>query len=66
MNRLRGRCRELAEAAAFTDPNLTVVRGHYDCPFWGMQPHWWTVRPDGSIYDPTAAQFPSSGVLGKD
>lgn len=57
----RGRCKELAEAAVAADPTLTLVRGHYYCPFWGEQSHWWTVRTDGSIHDPTALQFPSQG-----
>lgn len=59
---LRGRCEELARAAAATDPDLRVVRGHYSCPFWGLQAHWWCVSPDGSIVDPTRNQFPSGGL----
>ena len=59
---LRGRCREMAEAAVANDPTLTLVRGHYYCHHWGEQQHWWTTRPDGSVYDPTAAQFPSLGA----
>lgn len=58
----RGKCRQMAEQAAREDPSLRVVCGYYICPFWGEQPHWWTVRPDGSIYDPTSAQFPSKGL----
>jgi hypothetical protein len=57
----RGKCRELCEAAVKADPSLTIVRGHYFDWQWGEQPHWWTVRKDGSIYDPTARQFPSNG-----
>lgn len=57
----RGKCKELSEAAVLADPSLTLVRGHYHCPFWGEQAHWWTVRKDGTIRDPTAAQFPSRG-----
>jgi len=57
----RGKCREMSEAAVIADPTLTLVRGHYDCPHWGEQSHWWTVRPDGTINDPTKDQFPSSG-----
>lgn len=57
----RGRCKELSEAAVLADPTLTLVRGHYHCFAWGVQPHWWTVRPDGTIYDPSALQFPSKG-----
>ena len=58
----RGRCREFSEAAKVDDPSLTLVRGHYVCPIWGEQPHWWCVRPDGTVFDPTANQFPSKGV----
>lgn len=59
---LRGKCKELSEAAVMENPTLTLVRGHYLCPFWGKQQHWWTTRPDGSVYDPTAEQFPSHGM----
>ena len=57
----RGRCKEFCEKAIQEDPTLTLVRGHYFDFAWGEQPHWWTVREDGSIYDPTALQFPSQG-----
>ena len=43
------------------NPELTLVRGFYHCPFWGKQQHWWTQYPDGTIYDPTKNQFPSKG-----
>lgn len=58
----RGKCKEMSEAAVAADPSLTLVRGHYECPWWGSQAHWWTVHPDGSIFDPTKDQFPSKGV----
>lgn len=59
----RGRCHELSTAAVAADPTLTLVRGHYFCPIWGTEePHWWTTRPDGSVYDPSALQFPSRGA----
>lgn len=58
----RGKCKEMSEAACAADPTLTLVRGHYHCPVWGEQPHWWTVRSDGTVYDPTAPQFPSGGL----
>lgn len=60
--RYRGKCRSAAEEACACDPSLTIVRGHYKCPKWGLQQHWWTVGKDGSIYDPTKAQFPSNGL----
>ena len=58
----RGRCKELSEAAVSANPELTLVRGHYDCPIWGLQPHWWTVRKDGTVHDPSKRQFPSKGI----
>jgi hypothetical protein len=59
----RGKCREMCEEAIKADPTLTIVRGHYYCPIWNTEEqHWWTVRPDGSIFDPTARQFPSAGL----
>jgi hypothetical protein len=58
----RGKCKEMSEALVFADPTLTLVRGHYLCPYWGKQDHWWTVKPDGTIVDPTVLQFPSKGA----
>lgn len=59
---LRGKCREHAEAACAEDPSLRLAHGWYIDPFWGPQEHWWTVRPDGTIHDPTSSQFPVGGV----
>jgi hypothetical protein len=58
----RGLCKELSESAAQADPSLTLVRGYYICEEFGKQPHWWTVKPDGSIFDPSCLQFPSGGT----
>lgn len=59
----RGKCKEMSEAAVLADPTLTLVRGHYYCPIWNSdEPHWWCVKPDGTIVDPTARQFPSKGL----
>ena len=59
----RGKCLEMSQAAVAADPTLTLVRGYYMCPLWNtVEPHWWTKRPDGTIYDPTAKQFPSKGA----
>lgn len=60
--RYRGKCKELSEQAVACDPTLTIVRGYYWCPIWGKQAHWWTIYPDGTIYDPTKDQFPSKGL----
>ena len=59
----RGKCKEMSEAAVKADPSLTLVRGYYYEPIWDKtEQHWWTRRSDGSIYDPTAKQFPSGGI----
>jgi hypothetical protein len=58
----RGKCKEMSEALVAEDPTLTLVRGHYFCPIWNRdEPHWWCVKQDGTIVDPTARQFPSAG-----
>lgn len=58
----RGRCKEYAEEACAKDPSLRLVRGHYYCPFWGEQEHWWCEKKDGTVIDPTKDQFPSKGL----
>ena len=63
MHPYRGKCKEMAQAAIADDPSLRLVRGFYTCPIWNKrEQHWWTVRPDGTIYDPSCAQFPSNGM----
>lgn len=59
----RGKCKEFCEAAIAKDSALALVRGHYFDFQWGEQPHWWTVRTDGTIYDPTKDQFPSRDLV---
>jgi hypothetical protein len=58
----RGKCKEFCKQAILEDPSLKLVRGFYHDPIWGKQQHWWTIRPDGSIFDPTKKQFPSGGI----
>ena len=61
--KFRGKCKQMCEEAIAADNSLTLVRGHYWCPVWNTEEaHWWTVRKDGSIFDPTALQFPSAGA----
>lgn len=61
--KFRGKCKEMSESACAEDPTLTLVRGHYFCPLWNTdEAHWWCVRQDGSIVDPTKDQFPSRGA----
>lgn len=57
-----GKCAEVTTAMAMMFPELTRVRGHYYCPWWGERAHWWLATPEGEIVDPTAAQFPSQGA----
>lgn len=60
--KFRGKCREMSEELIRQDPILILVRGHYYCPLWDSdEPHWWCKKPDGTIVDPTARQFPSAG-----
>ena len=59
----RGQCKPLCDQAIKDDPTLTLVRGYYFCPIWNVrEQHWWTKRTDGSIYDPSALQYPSAGA----
>ncbi len=57
----RGKCKEYCERAIRLFPALKIKRGHYYDFMWGEQQHWWCVRPDGTVFDPTAKQFPSRG-----
>ena len=55
-----GKCVEVSQAMVEAFPELTRVRGWYDCPIWGEREHWWL--SDGNrIIDPTARQFPTKG-----
>lgn len=58
----RGKCKEMSEAECQKDHTLTLVRGHYECPVYGSQPHWWCVTQTGEIVDPTVKQFPFPGA----
>ena len=61
-SKYRGKCRELCDVEIENDPTLKLVRGYYFDPIWNREEqHWWTVRSDGTIYDPSAKQFPSKG-----
>ena len=54
--------KEMSEELVKENPLLTLVRGHYHCPVWGEQQHWWPKDSDGVIHDPTKLQFPSKGT----
>lgn len=57
----RGNCYKECEKLVAENPALKMVRGHYDDPIWGPQPHWWCVNEAGEVIDPTKNQFPSKG-----
>jgi hypothetical protein len=54
---LLGKCREAVADMLAAFPELREVRGHVHC-MWGKRGHFWTQDLDGSIVDPTRAQFP--------
>ena len=58
----RGNCKEFCDKLIESTPTLRLVRGHYHCPYWGKQAHWWCEDADGEIVDPTVKQFPSNGM----
>lgn len=57
-----GECRMAAQVMASAFPALRIVRGHYYCLIWGERGHWWCEEKDGTVVDPTAAQFPTKGT----
>jgi len=56
-----GTCAEVTLEMVAEFPELTRVRGHYYCPFWGEREHWW-LKDGEEVIDPTFAQFPSKGA----
>lgn len=59
----RGKCKEYVDEVIRLFPDWKAVRGWYECPLWGDQEHWWTKKPDGTIFDPTVRQFPTAGAF---
>lgn len=57
---LAEKCKKICDAIAAADPEWRIVRGHYICPMWGKREHWWLEAKDGTVYDPTVFQFPTS------
>jgi hypothetical protein len=53
-----GKCQAATGEMVAAFPELTIVRGHVEAS-WGRRSHFWCTAPDGSIVDPTAAQFPA-------
>lgn len=56
-----GQCEEATQKMIEAFPELTRVRGHYYCIYWGKRAHWWCKTKDNIIIDPTVGQFPSNG-----
>lgn len=57
-----GLCEFVSRRMVEQFPDLRLARGHF-AP-WGEQrryPHWWCVAVDGTVVDPTAAQFDGVG-----
>lgn len=56
-----GECHKMSAAMKKAFPDLREVKGFFHC-FWGSRQHGWLVDQDGTIVDPTRAQFPGFGV----
>lgn len=54
---VRGLCDSATKAMVIAFPELRRAAG-FAHTTWGPDQHWWCVAPDGSVVDPTAAQFP--------
>jgi len=59
---LINKCKEFSIMMSRDFPELRLVGGYYVCPKLGKRIHWWCETPNGTIIDPTAAQFPSRGT----
>lgn len=57
-----GDCREYTYKMVATFPELETQAGFYYDLIWGERMHWWCKAPDGTVVDPTAAQFPTKGT----
>jgi hypothetical protein len=55
-NFVRGKCDEATVEMVEAFPELRRACGFVFCS-WGEDTHWWCVAPDGSVIDPTKAQF---------
>lgn len=58
---LAGKCHEACLALQQVIPELELVRGYY-ISIGNYSPHWWLRTPEGTIIDPTRAQFDSGGI----
>jgi hypothetical protein len=63
---LAGMCKWFVDAMKGEFPELTVVRGHYHCVYSNKSYcHWWLKTKSEIVVDPTARQFPFSGLVGE-
>jgi hypothetical protein len=62
--RTLGRCKEEVEAMHEAFPELVIVKGFIYTDFGAgyeserIREHWWLKDEEGTIFDPTAGQFP--------
>jgi hypothetical protein len=59
---VRGKCQEACSEMRLEFPELRAAAGFAHVT-WGRDQHWWCVAPDGTIVDPTKAQFQFAVVL---
>jgi len=52
-----GFCHSRATDMQEAFPELVLCRGYYVSVLDGSRPHWWLKDAEGSVIDPTAAQF---------
>lgn len=55
----RGKCKKACEALKQVLPELKLVRGYVILGDGTEEPHWWLKSPEGTVVDPTEAQFNS-------
>lgn len=56
-----GNCGHYCQKMKLAFPELILQRGYYICCIQGKRPHWWLKTEDGTIVDPTVAQFAPCG-----
>lgn len=59
---VRGTCKKATSEMVKEFPELRQAAGFVDV-HWGTEEHFWCVAPDGTIVDPTEAQYGPVGVI---